>query len=64
LTEGKAGCGVHDASPGAFAGQGQWLVAKPKFYSKSRNTPFDGWQLAGKVFGVYHKGQWWASPDF
>ncbi|MDZ7290657.1 MAG: dihydroorotase [candidate division KSB1 bacterium] len=41
-----------------------WRVNKTKFYSKSRNTPFDGWELTGKVFAVYNKGRMWLNPDF
>jgi dihydroorotase len=41
-----------------------WQVNKTKFYSKSRNTPFHGWDLTGKVFAVYHKQQLWENPEF
>ena len=41
-----------------------WTVDKSRFYSKSRNTPFHGWQLTGQVFGVYNKGRWWQNPDY
>lgn len=47
-----------------FSIEKKWVVDKAKFYSKSRNTPFDGWQLTGQVFGVYNKSQWWANPDY
>jgi len=39
----------------------QWKVDKSKFKSRSKNTPFDGWELSGKVFGLYNKGRWWQS---
>ncbi len=42
----------------------KWRVDRNRFYSKSRNTPFHGWELTGQVFGVYNKGQWWQNPDF
>lgn len=42
----------------------KWRVDAGRFYSKSRNTPFHGWELSGQVFGVYNKGQWWQNPDF
>jgi dihydroorotase len=41
-----------------------WQVNKTKFYSKSRNTPFHGWELTGKVFAVYNKQQLWMNPEF
>jgi len=37
-----------------------WTVDKSKFKSRSRNTPFHGWHLTGKVFGVVNKGCYWA----
>jgi len=42
----------------------RWKVERHRLYSKARNTPFHGWELAGQVFGVYNKGQWWQNPDF
>jgi len=36
-----------------------WHVDKTKFYSKSRNTPFNGWWVKGKVFGVYNNQKYW-----
>jgi dihydroorotase len=39
--------------------EADWTVDKEQFKSKSRNTPFDGWQLQGKVFGLYNRGLWW-----
>jgi dihydroorotase len=35
----------------------QWTVDKSKFQSKSRNTPFHGFELTGKALGVFNKGQ-------
>ena len=35
----------------------QWIVDKTMFKSKSHNTPFDGWALKGKSFGVFNNGQ-------
>jgi dihydroorotase len=37
----------------------EWTVDKKLFKSKSRNTPFDGWQLRGTVSGLYNKGMLW-----
>lgn len=33
-----------------------WTVDKTKFKSRSRNTPFHGWKLTGKVMGVVNNG--------
>ncbi len=33
-----------------------WVVDKTKFKSRSRNTPFHGWQLTGRVLGVINNG--------
>jgi dihydroorotase len=41
-----------------------WRVDKTTSHSKSRNTPFHGWDLTGRVFAVYNKQQWWRNPDF
>ncbi|MCG3118803.1 MAG: Dihydroorotase [bacterium] len=41
-----------------------WMVDKTKTYSKSRNTPFHGWELTGKVFAVYNKQQLWLNSEF
>lgn len=35
----------------------RWKVDKSQFASKSRNTPFDGWELKGKAAGLVNKGQ-------
>ncbi|HDL19111.1 MAG TPA: dihydroorotase [Bacteroidetes bacterium] len=40
-----------------------WTVDKFKFKSKSRNTPFHGWQLAGKSFGVFNRGKWYRNEE-
>ncbi|MBN2030385.1 dihydroorotase [bacterium] len=34
-----------------------WTIDKTTFYSKSRNTPFDGWPMKGGCLGVLNKGQ-------
>jgi dihydroorotase len=34
-----------------------WKVDKTRFLSKSRNTPFHGWELEGRSIGVYNNGQ-------
>ncbi len=36
-----------------------WTVDKSALKSKSKNTPFDGWNLTGRVVGLYSKGRWW-----
>ena len=35
----------------------EWEVDHFKFKSKSRNTPFKGWKLKGKAWGIFNKGQ-------
>jgi dihydroorotase len=37
----------------------EWRVDAGQFKSKSRNTPFNGWNLNGKVFGLFNNGLWW-----
>jgi len=39
--------------------EADWTVDKAKFKSRSRNTPFHGWKLTGKVWGVVNKGYYW-----
>jgi len=34
----------------------EWTVDKMKFYSKSKNTPFDGWKVKGKPYMTIVKG--------
>jgi dihydroorotase len=36
-----------------------WQINKNQFYSKSRNTPFHGWQVKGLVVGGYHQQFFW-----
>ena len=36
--------------------EANWTVDKTKFKSRSRNTPFDGWKLSGRVLGVMNNG--------
>lgn len=47
-----------------FSPAKNWTVNKSKFYSKSRNTPFHGWELTGQVFAVYKKEQLWVNPEY
>jgi len=42
-----------------FDPEAVWVVDKKRLFSKSRNTPFHGWELSGKVFGVCNRGLWW-----
>ena len=37
---------------------GELLVNRNRFYSKSRNTPFDGWTLRGVAAGTFLGGRW------
>jgi dihydroorotase len=39
----------------------QWKVDKNHFLSKSRNTPFDEWELKGKAIGIVNKSQLYIS---
>lgn len=41
----------------------QWKVDKEQFKSKSKNTPFDGWNLTGKCFALYNKGLLWKNES-
>ncbi|MBN1781325.1 dihydroorotase [bacterium] len=34
-----------------------WVVDSAAFESKSRNTPFQGWNLKGRAFGVMNRGR-------
>jgi len=36
--------------------EANWIVDKTKFKSRSRNTPFHGWKLIGRIFGVVNNG--------
>lgn len=35
----------------------EWEVDHFNFKSKSRNTPFKGWKLKGRAWGIFNKGQ-------
>lgn len=37
----------------------QWTVDPEQFLSKSRNSPFAGWQLKGRAIGTVSQGQYW-----
>jgi dihydroorotase len=39
--------------------EANWIVDKTKFKSRSRNTPFNGWKLTGKIFGVVNNRYYW-----
>ncbi|MBU0520290.1 dihydroorotase [bacterium] len=44
----------------------KWVVNAKEFYTKSRNTPFNGWELIGRPWGIL-KGSMWAgrvTPSF
>ncbi|MCL6499991.1 MAG: hypothetical protein K6U07_08215, partial [Firmicutes bacterium] len=38
--------------------EAEWVVRPEEFASKSRNTPFAGWTLRGKVLGTLVAGRW------
>lgn len=35
-----------------------WDVSTADFYSKSKNTPFKGWKLKGRPWGIIQDGRW------
>jgi dihydroorotase len=41
----------------------EWIVDKTKFRSRSSNSPFAGWKLFGKSFGVYNNGLWFQNVN-
>lgn len=41
----------------------KWQVDKTKFKSKSKNTPFDGWNLTGKCLALYNQGLLWRNES-
>lgn len=42
----------------------QWVVHPPSFRSRSKNSPFGGYQLTGQPFGVLNNGQvFWNAPS-
>jgi dihydroorotase len=40
-----------------------WRVDKTRFLSRSRNTPFDGWDLKGRAIGVIRGGRMFLNID-
>ena len=36
--------------------EGAWMVRPDEFRSKSRNTPFKGWELTGRARGIVNRG--------
>lgn len=36
----------------------KWKYNRTQTHSRSNNTPFHGWQMTGKVTGVFNKGFW------
>ncbi|MFQ5649920.1 MAG: dihydroorotase [bacterium] len=41
----------------------KWVVDKQRLRSRSKNTPFHGWELVGKVKGLYNQGLWWQAES-
>jgi dihydroorotase len=58
LPEAKIGPGT-PANLTIFDPTMEWTFAKKDIFSKSKNTPFVGWRLRGKVLGVVNKGRFW-----
>ena len=44
--------------------EANWAVDKTKFKSRSRNTPFDGWKLSGRVFGVMNNSYFFMTEKY
>ncbi|MBK9015988.1 MAG: dihydroorotase [Saprospiraceae bacterium] len=58
LPEAKLGPGM-DANLTIFDPKQEWSFSKKDIFSKSKNTPFVGWRLKGRVLGVVNKGRFW-----
>ena len=58
LPEAKLEPGI-DANLTIFDPKQEWTFSKNDIFSKSKNTPFVGWRLKGKVLGVVNKGRFW-----
>lgn len=54
----KIGPGV-EANLTVFDPKQDWTFSRSDIHSKSKNTPFVGWRLMGKVLGVVNKGRFW-----
>ena len=57
---GLAGGTLTEGSPGditMFDPDAEWTVDETEFVSKSRNTPFSGWKVKGRVVNVIVDGQ-------
>ncbi len=48
-----------DACLTIFNPDEEWTFSINDIYSKSKNTPFVGWRMKGKVLGVMNKGRFW-----
>jgi dihydroorotase len=35
----------------------EWVVESSRFHSLSKNTPFEGWKLVGRAYGIVNHGQ-------
>jgi len=50
-----------EASITIFDPDAEWCVDKKNFVSKSKNTPFDGWELKGRVKALYNRERLWTA---
>lgn len=54
----KLGPGM-DANLTIFDPKEEWTFTQKDIFSKSKNTPFVGWRLKGRVLGVVNRGKFW-----
>lgn len=53
--------GIQKGAPANFTifdPRAKWKYNRNQTHSKSSNTPFHGWQMTGKVSGVFNRGLW------
>ncbi len=44
-----------------FRPEESWTVRKETLHSRSRNMPYEGWELSGRVYGVLNRGYVWTA---
>lgn len=58
LPAAKIGPGI-EANLTIFDPETDWTFTQKDIFSKSKNTPFVGWRMKGRVLGVVNKGHFW-----